>query len=59
MFTKKRQSCQHNPEKSYTEKKARHEPSGWAMFTKRSFDDKENRLDYYRGKYCIGQFLKS
>ena len=25
---KKEQSCQNNPEKSYTEKKARYEPSG-------------------------------
>ena len=31
---KKLQSIQNNPEKSYTEKKARHEPSGWAMFTR-------------------------
>ena len=31
---KKEQSCQNNSEKSYTEKKAKHEPSGWAMFTK-------------------------
>ena len=30
---KKEQSCQNNPEKSYTEKKAIHEPSSWAMFT--------------------------
>ena len=29
---KKEQSCQNNPEKSYTEKKARHEPSGWSIF---------------------------
>ena len=29
----KEQSCQNNPEKSCTEKKARHEPSLWAMFT--------------------------
>ena len=28
---KKVQSSQNNPEKSYTEKKARHEPSGWSM----------------------------
>ena len=35
---KKEQSYQNNPEKSYTEKKAKHEPSGWAMFTKCSFD---------------------
>ena len=47
---KKEQSCQNNPEKSYTEKKAIHEPSGWAMFTSCSFDEKENKLNYYRGK---------
>ena len=47
---RKEQSCQNNPEKSYTEKKAKHEPSGWAMFTKCSFDEKENKLDYYREK---------
>ena len=35
---KKEQSCQNNPENSYTDRKARHEPSGWAMFTKCSFD---------------------
>ena len=47
---KKEQSCQNNPEKSYTEKKAIHEPSGWAMFTSCSFDEKENKLNYYGGK---------
>ena len=45
---KKVQSSQNNPEKSYTEKKARHEPSGWSMFIRRSFDKKENELNYYR-----------
>ena len=30
---KKEQACQNNSEKSYIEKKARHEPSRWAMFT--------------------------
>ena len=50
---KKVQSCQNNPEKSYTEKIARHEPSGWSMFKKCSFNKKENKLNYYRGKYCI------
>ena len=44
---KKEQSSQNNPEKSYTEKNARHEPSGWAMFTRCSFDKKENKLNYY------------
>ena len=42
MYLKKLQSIQNNPEKSYTEKKARHEPS---MFIKCSFDKKENKLN--------------
>ena len=56
---KKEQSCQNNPEKSYTEKKAIHEPSGWAMFTSCSFDEKENKLNYYIGKDCIGKLSKT
>ena len=48
----------YNLEKSYTEKKARHEPSGWAMLTRCSFDEEENKLDYCRGKDCIDEFRK-
>ena len=44
------QPRQNNPEKSYTEKKSKHERSGWAVRTKCSFDKKENKLNYYRGK---------
>ena len=55
---KKEQSGQNNPEKSYTEKKAKHEPSGWAMLTKCLFNKKENKLDYYREKYCIEKLCK-
>ena len=55
---KKEQSCQNNPENSYTEKKAMHEPSGWAMFTRCSFNEKENKLNYYRGKDCIEKLCK-
>ena len=54
---KKEQSCQNNPEKSYTEKKAKYEPSGWAIFTNCSLDEKENKLDYYRGKDCIEKIM--
>ena len=50
---KKEQSCQNNPEQFYTEKKAKHDPSGWARVTKCSFDEKENKLNYYRGRDCI------
>ena len=39
-------------------KKAKHKPSGWAMFIKCSFDEKENKLDYCRGKDCIETLCK-
>ena len=55
---KKLRSSQNNPKTSYTEKKARHEPSGWSMFTRCSFDKKENKLNYYRGKDCIEKLCK-
>ena len=55
---KKEQSCQNNPKKYYTEKKATHEPSGWAIFTSCSFDEKENKLNYYRGNDCIEKLCK-
>ena len=28
-------------------------PSGYSLFTHCSFDTTKNKLDYYRGKYCI------
>ena len=55
---KKIDSCQNNPQKSYTEKKAMHEPSGWSMAIICSFDKKENKLNYYRGKDCIEKLCK-
>ena len=55
---KKEQSCQNNPGISYTEKKAIYEPSGWAMFTSCSFDEKESKLNYYRGKYSTEKLCK-
>ena len=44
--------------KNLTQKKARHEPSGWSMFTRCSFDKKENKPNYYRGKDCIEKLCK-
>ena len=59
MFAKKKkQSCQNNPEKSYTEKKVIHEPSGWPMFTSCSFHEKKNKLNHCRGKACIEKLSK-
>ena len=51
-------SCKNNPEKSYTEKKAMHETSGWNMAVKCSFDATKDRRDYYRGKDCIEKLCK-
>ena len=39
-------------------KKAGHEPSGWSMFIRCSLDEKENKLNYYRGKDCIEKLCK-
>ena len=47
-----------NIEESYTEKKAKHEPSGWAVFTRCPFDEKENKLNYQRGKDSIKKLCK-
>ena len=49
----KMHSCQNNLEKSYTEKKTKHKPSGYSLFTNCSFDAANNKLDCYRGKDCL------
>ena len=50
--------CQNNPEKSYTEKKAKHKPSGYSLVTCCSFDKSKAEWNYYRGKDCIEIFCK-
>ena len=35
-----------------------HEPSGWSMFIKCSFGEKENKHNYYRIKDCIEKLWK-
>ena len=44
--------------KSYTEKKTKHIPSGYSLFTHCSFDATKNKLDCYRGKDCKERFRK-
>ena len=58
MPIKKVQSYQNNPENFYTEKKAKHKPSGYAWCSICSFDDTRNRRYFYRGKDCIEKFCK-
>ena len=49
----KKQSCQNNPDKSYTEQKAINEPCGYSLGLVSSFDVKENKPSFYTGKDCI------
>ena len=51
-------TCSNNPDKSYTEKKAMHKPSGYSLVTCCSFDKSKNERKYYRGKDCIKIFFK-
>ena len=53
---KKEQSCQNNPENSYTERKAKHKPSGYSESLICLFDATKNRHNFYRGKDCIEKF---
>ena len=45
-----------NPEKSYTEKKVKHKPSGYSLITCCSFDKSKTEQTYYRGKDCMEIF---
>ena len=53
-FLQKIDTCKHNPEKSYIEKKAKHKP----LVTCCSFEKFKNERKYYRGKDCIKIFCK-
>ena len=53
---KKMDACQNNPEKSYTEKKAKHIPSGYFLATCCSLGKSTNEKKYYRGEYCMEMF---
>ena len=54
----KEQSCQNNPENSYTERKAEHEPSGYSLRLICLFESTKNKHYVYRGKDCAGHFGK-
>ena len=52
----KQQSCQNNPNESYTERKAIHEPCGYSLDLVCSFDSKEDKHSFYKGNDCIKKF---
>ena len=51
-------SCQNKLEKSGTEKKTKHTPSGYSLFTNFSFDATKNKLDCYKGEDCMERLFK-
>ena len=55
---KKISSCQNNPEKSYTKKKAKHKPSRYPWCSICLFDNTKNKHYFHRGKDCIETFCK-
>ena len=52
----KQQSCQNNPNESFTESKAIHEHCGDALALVSSFDSKQNKRSFYKRKDCIKRF---
>ena len=52
----KTNTCNNNPNKSYTTVKALHKPSGYSLLTSCSFDKLENKQTYYRGKDFMKRF---
>ena len=50
--------CRNNPNKSYTENKALHIPSGYTLFICCSFDKSKTEIIRYRGKDCIENLCK-
>ena len=51
-------TCDNNPEKSSATNVNKHTSSGYSLFTHCSFDVTKNKLDYYRGKDCMKNFVK-
>ena len=61
ILLRKMDTCTNDSDKSSTTQLNKHEMCGYSLFTVCSFDEKKNKLDYYRGKDClkkICQYLK-
>ena len=54
----KMHSYQSNLEKSYTENKSNHTPSGYSLFRNCSFDATKNKRDCYKAEDCMERFCK-
>ena len=51
-------TCNNNPNKSYTTAKASHKPSGYSLLTSCLFDKSEKKQTYYRKGNCMKRFYK-
>ena len=51
-------TCENDPNKSYTTKINKHIPSSYSIFTHCSFDESKNKLNYYKGDDCMEKFCK-
>ena len=51
-------TCENDPNKSYTTNINKHIPSGYSIFTHCSFDESKNKLNYYRADDCMEKFCK-
>ena len=60
----KMHACQNNLEKYYADKRIKHTPSGYSIFTNCSFDSakkkkkKNQQLHCYKGENCMESFCK-
>ena len=51
-------TCINNPNESSTTEINKHTPSGYSIFTSRSFDESKNKINHYRGDDCMKKFCK-
>ena len=58
LYFKKIDTCINDPSKSSTTKKTKHGMCGYSLVTHCSFDEKNNVIDYYRGKDCLKTFCQ-
>ena len=57
-LVKKMDTCTNEPDKSATTQLNKHEMCGYSLVTHSSFDEKNNAIDYYRGKDCLKKFFQ-
>ena len=51
-------TCENDPNKSYTTKINKHIPSVYSIFKHFSFDESKNKLNYYRRDDCMEKICK-